>query len=143
VAHIQAGAGIVADSNPATEYQETLNKANAVLAAVAEADEQQPPRALAFGDESLDDRGGLALEALGLGGAGGEAAGRRVERGEAVGDHVLAPQRDGKRIGAGGTVTGEADLHGDSWFSHPPLGARPAAAKGGVLRHCSAGRPVR
>jgi anthranilate synthase component 1 len=38
VAHIQVGAGIVADSDPATEYQETLNKANAVLAAVAEAE---------------------------------------------------------------------------------------------------------
>jgi anthranilate synthase component I len=38
VAHIQAGAGIVADSDPPTEYQETLNKAHAVLAAVAEAE---------------------------------------------------------------------------------------------------------
>ncbi len=38
VAHIQAGAGIVADSHPPTEYQETLNKAHAVLAAVAEAE---------------------------------------------------------------------------------------------------------
>ncbi|HTX92908.1 MAG TPA: anthranilate synthase component I [Anaerolineales bacterium] len=31
---IQAGAGIVADSDPATEYQETLNKAGALIAAV-------------------------------------------------------------------------------------------------------------
>jgi anthranilate synthase component 1 len=37
-AHIQVGAGIVADSDPPTEYQETLNKANATLAAVAEAE---------------------------------------------------------------------------------------------------------
>jgi anthranilate synthase component 1 len=45
VAHIQVGAGIVADSDPPTEYQETLNKANAVLAAVAEAErmEGHPP----------------------------------------------------------------------------------------------------
>jgi anthranilate synthase component 1 len=32
---IQAGAGIVADSDPAAEYEETLNKAKALLAAVA------------------------------------------------------------------------------------------------------------
>jgi anthranilate synthase component 1 len=31
---VQAGAGIVADSNPATEYQETLNKARAMLHAI-------------------------------------------------------------------------------------------------------------
>ena len=37
-AHIQAGGGVVADSDPATEYQETLNKARAVLSAVAEAE---------------------------------------------------------------------------------------------------------
>src|SRR5438876_2487216 len=41
VAHIQAGAGVVADSAPTTEYQETLNKANAVLAAVAEAERME------------------------------------------------------------------------------------------------------
>ncbi|MCP3974661.1 MAG: anthranilate synthase component I [bacterium] len=34
-AWVQAGAGIVADSNPALEYQECLNKAAAVLAALA------------------------------------------------------------------------------------------------------------
>jgi anthranilate synthase component 1 len=34
VAYIQAGAGIVADSDPATEYQETMNKAGAVLKAI-------------------------------------------------------------------------------------------------------------
>jgi anthranilate synthase component 1 len=38
VAHIQVGAGIVADSDPPTEYQETINKANATLSAVAEAE---------------------------------------------------------------------------------------------------------
>jgi anthranilate synthase component 1 len=31
---VQAGAGIVADSNPATEYQETVNKASAMLKAI-------------------------------------------------------------------------------------------------------------
>ncbi len=35
---IQAGAGIVADSDPATEYQETLNKAAALIAAVRAAE---------------------------------------------------------------------------------------------------------
>ncbi|MHB8572190.1 MAG: anthranilate synthase component I [Candidatus Dormibacteria bacterium] len=34
-AHVQAGAGIVADSDPAAEFQETLNKAQALLRAVA------------------------------------------------------------------------------------------------------------
>jgi anthranilate synthase component 1 len=33
-AYLQAGAGIVADSDPATEYQESMNKAEAVLRAV-------------------------------------------------------------------------------------------------------------
>jgi anthranilate synthase component 1 len=31
---VQAGAGIVADSDPATEYQETVNKASAMLRAI-------------------------------------------------------------------------------------------------------------
>jgi anthranilate synthase component 1 len=34
-AHIQAGAGIVADSSPESEYEETLNKARALLRAAA------------------------------------------------------------------------------------------------------------
>ncbi|HSG09321.1 MAG TPA: anthranilate synthase component I [Longimicrobiales bacterium] len=34
-AYVQAGAGIVADSDPATEYEETLNKARALLRAAA------------------------------------------------------------------------------------------------------------
>jgi anthranilate synthase component 1 len=33
-AYIQAGAGIVADSNPAAEYEETISKAKAMLAAI-------------------------------------------------------------------------------------------------------------
>jgi len=33
-AYLQAGAGIVADSDPATEYQESMNKARAVIRAV-------------------------------------------------------------------------------------------------------------
>jgi len=38
-AHMQAGAGIVADSDPAREYQETLNKARALADAVALAEQ--------------------------------------------------------------------------------------------------------
>jgi anthranilate synthase component 1 len=34
-AYVQAGAGIVADSDPAKEYEETLNKARALLKAAA------------------------------------------------------------------------------------------------------------
>jgi anthranilate synthase component 1 len=37
-AYVQAGAGIVADSDPATEYEETLNKARALLRAAAMVD---------------------------------------------------------------------------------------------------------
>jgi len=36
--YVQAGAGIVADSNPEAEYQETLHKANAMFAAVRDAE---------------------------------------------------------------------------------------------------------
>ncbi|NLF03359.1 MAG: anthranilate synthase component I [Anaerolineales bacterium] len=38
VAHVQAGAGIVADSEPAREYQETLHKARALAQAVSVAE---------------------------------------------------------------------------------------------------------
>jgi anthranilate synthase component 1 len=34
IAYVQAGAGIVADSDPALEYQETLNKARGLLKAI-------------------------------------------------------------------------------------------------------------
>jgi len=36
--HIQAGAGIVADSVPATEWEETMNKARAMFRAVSMAE---------------------------------------------------------------------------------------------------------
>ncbi len=38
VAYVQAGGGIVADSNPRSEYQETLDKASALLRAIDEAE---------------------------------------------------------------------------------------------------------
>lgn len=38
-AYVQAGAGIVADSNPQSEYQETLNKAQALIRAIELAEE--------------------------------------------------------------------------------------------------------
>jgi len=34
IAYIQAGGGVVADSEPAAEYQETVNKAKAMMRAV-------------------------------------------------------------------------------------------------------------
>ena len=34
IAYVQAGAGIVADSNPTSEYEETLNKARGLLRAI-------------------------------------------------------------------------------------------------------------
>ena len=39
VIHIQAGAGVVADSIPSAEYQETVNKASALFKAVAIAEQ--------------------------------------------------------------------------------------------------------
>ena len=39
--HIQAGAGIVADSDPEREYQESLNKAKALVVAVEKAEESK------------------------------------------------------------------------------------------------------
>ena len=44
-AFVQAGAGIVADSNPAAEYQETRDKASALLRALDIAQSGQAPRA--------------------------------------------------------------------------------------------------
>lgn len=43
VARVQAGAGIVADSDPSREYQESLNKARALFAAVAQAEGEALP----------------------------------------------------------------------------------------------------
>ena len=43
IAHVQAGAGIVYDSVPAREYDETLNKAQALLNAIEKAEAQNPP----------------------------------------------------------------------------------------------------
>ena len=37
--HVQAGAGIVADSDPASEYRECVNKAKALLVAVDRAEQ--------------------------------------------------------------------------------------------------------
>ena len=35
IVSVQAGAGIVADSSPTSEYQETINKAKGILMALA------------------------------------------------------------------------------------------------------------
>ena len=37
VLHVQAGAGVVADSDPESEYQESCNKAQALMRAAEEA----------------------------------------------------------------------------------------------------------
>jgi len=34
VVHVQAGCGVVADSDPTAEYEETLNKAKALISAI-------------------------------------------------------------------------------------------------------------
>jgi len=46
VAYVQAGGGIVADSKPQAEYQETVNKSRAVLEALRRVHEAaEEPRA--------------------------------------------------------------------------------------------------
>ena len=42
-AYVQAGAGLVADSVPRTEYEETLNKARGLLKAIDIAEKQMRP----------------------------------------------------------------------------------------------------
>jgi anthranilate synthase component 1 len=44
IAYVQAGGGVVADSDPGAEEQETRNKASAVLAAIAAAETLKPAR---------------------------------------------------------------------------------------------------
>jgi anthranilate synthase component 1 len=46
-AHIQAGAGIVYDSVPSREYEETLNKARALLNAIEQAEAMEMTHAVA------------------------------------------------------------------------------------------------
>jgi len=41
IAYVQAGAGVVADSNPAREFEETLEKAGAMFAAIERAEAHQ------------------------------------------------------------------------------------------------------
>jgi anthranilate synthase component 1 len=48
MAHVQAGGGVVADSTPIGEYQETLNKSRALLAALESA-HQTKSEAIAMG----------------------------------------------------------------------------------------------
>jgi anthranilate synthase component I len=47
--YFQAGAGIVADSNPHLEYEETVNKARAMAKALAMATQIRPPRSVKAG----------------------------------------------------------------------------------------------
>jgi anthranilate synthase component 1 len=60
-AYVQAGAGIVADSIPAEEYQETLNKARGLLKAIEIAETTQSANAANDEADETDAR-----EALGL-----------------------------------------------------------------------------
>lgn len=66
-AYMQAGAGIVADSVPELEYQESLNKAQALLTAIEKAEVEQyasvPSRS-----QSTAAANGIANEFLGAGG---------------------------------------------------------------------------
>jgi anthranilate synthase component 1 len=50
--HIQAGAGIVYDSIPQSEWDETMNKARAIVAAVAEVNQGIDKTQTTAGDAS-------------------------------------------------------------------------------------------
>jgi anthranilate synthase component 1 len=52
VAHVQAGGGIVADSDPAAEYQESLSKAQALLTSIQLAGELSEQRAALVGKKT-------------------------------------------------------------------------------------------
>jgi anthranilate synthase component 1 len=43
-AYVQAGAGIVADSDPSTEYEETQNKAKAMVKSLSIAEKFELPK---------------------------------------------------------------------------------------------------
>ncbi|KAA5831202.1 anthranilate synthase component I [Saccharopolyspora hirsuta] len=58
-AYVQAGGGIVADSDPVAEDQECLNKARAVLNAVATAETLSRPRGEQVTEERVDHRAGI------------------------------------------------------------------------------------
>jgi anthranilate synthase component 1 len=58
VAYVQAGGGVVADSEPHYEDVETLNKARAVLAAVATAETMAAPEGVAARTPARDERHG-------------------------------------------------------------------------------------
>ncbi len=47
VAHAQAGCGIVYDSVPSSEFEETMNKARALLTAIDQAERTQPAKEVA------------------------------------------------------------------------------------------------
>jgi anthranilate synthase component 1 len=62
-AYIQAGGGIVADSNPTAEYQESMNKARALLHALDQAESiaSERRKSLASSAGSEDAESGAIL----------------------------------------------------------------------------------
>src|SRR5204862_5672292 len=65
-AYFQAGAGIVADSNPHSEYEETVNKARAMTKALAMAAQITPSRTDECGGCKASDIGDFKLRELTL-----------------------------------------------------------------------------
>ena len=59
--HIHVGGAVVADSDPQTEYNESLDKARAMLAALAAAD-PPPPSAVSDSNSSREHRAGVRPE---------------------------------------------------------------------------------
>ncbi len=86
---VQAGAGIVFDSVPAAEYQETVNKARAVFTAVAQAGARAldaPARPVATAGAGARRGAPRAAQGAGRPGAAPGGAGRAARRARRAGD---------------------------------------------------------
>src|SRR5205085_73579 len=111
-AHVDDQLGLARDQQPGGQRTADPLVQSLLVLPRPKADDQQPPRALALRHEHFRHGSGLALEALRLGGAGGEGPGGIVKALQPVAEHVFASDWDCEGVGAGGALGGEADLHG-------------------------------
>ncbi|HEV2125135.1 MAG TPA: anthranilate synthase component I, partial [Chloroflexota bacterium] len=88
IAHVQAGGGVVADSVPVTEYQETLNKAAALLRALNVADEVEESEHGSFEARAVSGGGVVRSGVAGNRGPGGEAPSTDISHLPRAGDGV-------------------------------------------------------
>ena len=132
-AYVQAGAGIVADSDPAAEQAECGNKAAAVLRAVAAAGDA------AAGVVSRGARG-LPVAVAALPGRRGRSCcvgdRRRVGAAPTVAEAPLLPPRESAVHAATTLAPGAAGARAASGWPASPRWPRPAAAAGSWSARC-------